>query len=95
VDIDGFRTLAERPRDAENPSRSARPPHAHRLQTTLTCKAKLRERCGRAEGMAEARAAHLASLEARLATTEAALAEARKGWLERLLEALRGRSPRA
>ena len=42
MDIDGFRALAERPRDAENPSRSTRPPHAHRLQTTLTCKAKLR-----------------------------------------------------
>ena len=42
MDIDGFRALAERPRDAENPSRSARPPHARRLQTTLTCKAKLR-----------------------------------------------------
>jgi chromosome segregation ATPase len=51
--------------------------------------AGLRERCGRAEGQAEARAAHLASLEARLAATEAALAEARKGWLERLLEAVR------
>jgi hypothetical protein len=51
--------------------------------------AGLRERCGRAEGQAETRAAHLASLEARLAATETALAEARKGWLERLLEALR------
>src|SRR4029453_1700063 len=42
VGIDGFRTIAARPRDAENPSRPTRPPHARRLQTTLTCKAKLR-----------------------------------------------------
>ncbi len=69
------------------------PGELDRLRETLTEAreevAGLRERCGRAEGMAEARAAHLASLEARLATTEAALAEARKGWLERLLEAVR------
>jgi hypothetical protein len=51
--------------------------------------AELRERCGRAEGLAEARAQHIASLEARLATSEAALALARKGWLERVLEAVR------
>src|SRR5215213_4152936 len=42
VGIDGFRTVAGRPRDAENSSRPARPPHAHRLQATLMCKAKLR-----------------------------------------------------
>src|SRR5688572_31392493 len=41
VGIGGFRTIAGRPRDAENPSRPARPPHAHRLQATLTCKDKL------------------------------------------------------
>src|SRR3954447_7416397 len=41
VGINGFRTIAGRPRDAENPSRPARPPHARRLQATLTCKAKL------------------------------------------------------
>jgi hypothetical protein len=53
--------------------------------------AELWERCGRAEGLAEARAQHIASLEARLAVSEAALAEVRKGWLERLLEAVRRR----
>ena len=57
----------------------------------LEALAELRERCGRAEGLAEARAQHIASLEARLAVSEAELALARKGWLERVLEAVRRR----
>jgi hypothetical protein len=57
----------------------------------LEALAELRERCGRAEGLAEARAQHIASLEAQLTASEAALALARKGGLERVLEAVRRR----
>jgi hypothetical protein len=60
--------------------------------------AELRERLGHAEGRAAGMAEHIASIAASLAKTEAradqlqaALAEARKGWLERLLEAVRRR----
>ena len=71
--------------------------------------AELRERCGRAESLAESRAEHIASLldnmvmeravmaeslakaEARADRLEAALAEARRPWLARLVEAVRRR----
>jgi hypothetical protein len=60
--------------------------------------AELRERCGRAEGLAESRAEHIAGMaeslakaEARADRLEAALAEARKPLLVRLVEALRRR----
>jgi transposase len=52
VGIGGFRTIAGRPRDAENPSRPARPPHARRLQATLTCKDKLRAAASAARRLA-------------------------------------------
>jgi hypothetical protein len=57
----------------------------------LEALAELRERCGRAEGLAEARAQHIASLEAERGRLAVEPAEARKGWLERLLEAVRRR----
>jgi hypothetical protein len=55
----------------------------------LEALAELRERCGRAEGLAEARAQHIASLEAERGRLAVELADARRGWLERLLEAVR------
>jgi hypothetical protein len=60
--------------------------------------AELRERAARAEGELAAELRHslglaeaLARSDTRAERLEAALAEARKGWLERLLEALRRR----
>jgi hypothetical protein len=60
--------------------------------------AELRHGLGRAEGLREAQAAHIATLTATLDQErargdrlEAALAEARRPWLARVLEGLRRR----
>jgi hypothetical protein len=69
-----------------------------RAEGAVTEAAEARERAARAEGRAEAllgqtssMAEHLAAERARGDRLELALAEARKGWLERLLEAVRRR----
>jgi uncharacterized membrane protein len=53
--------------------------------------ADLRERCGRAEGLAQAREAQVADLRAERDRLVAELAEARKPWVVRLVEAIRRR----
>jgi hypothetical protein len=57
----------------------------------LSALAELRERCGRAEGECTALRAQVIDLQAERDRLEAALAETRRPWLARLLEAVRRR----